>query len=76
MKAKISKQDAQTIYEKMQYSFDFKEFFVGMNVELEHIDVTHGNLVQTAKITAAHLNENPKYYSLLLKYVEKKPQAK
>jgi hypothetical protein len=41
-----------------------------MNVELEHQDVTDGSLVKTAMIAAAHLRENPKYYSLLKKYVE------
>jgi len=36
------------------------------------IDVTNGNVVKTAKIAAAHLTENPKYYTLLKKYIEKK----
>ena len=56
----------------MGYNFSPTEFFLGMNTELEHQDVTHGNVVKTAKIAAAHLKENPKYYSLLLKHVEKK----
>jgi hypothetical protein len=43
-----------------------------MNVEMEHQDVTNGNVVKTAKIAAAHLKENPKYYTLLSKYVEQR----
>lgn len=58
----------------MGYKFNPAEFHLGMNTELEHQDVTHGNVVQTAKIAAAHLKENPKYYSLLMKHVEK-PKA-
>ncbi len=45
---------------------------MGMNVEMEHQDVTNGNVVKTAKIAAAHLTEKPNYYTLLKKYVEKK----
>jgi exonuclease III len=55
----------------MKYTFNPEEFHKGMNVEMEHQDVTNGNVAKTAKIAAAHLNENPKYYSLLMKYVEK-----
>jgi hypothetical protein len=40
---------------------------------MEHKDVTNGNVVKTAKIAAAHLTEKPNYYTLLKKYVEKKP---
>ena len=66
----ISKQEAKRIYDYMKYDFDFSEFYLGMNVELEHQDVTDGSLVKTAMIAAAHLRENPKYYTLLKKYVE------
>lgn len=41
------------------------EIYQGMKVELEHTDVTGGDLVQTAKIVIAHLNEDRKYYSKL-----------
>jgi hypothetical protein len=72
MKQKISREQANKILEKLGYDFNPTEFFLGMNVELEHQDVTNGNVLKTAKIAAAHLRENPKYYSLLLKHVEKK----
>lgn len=42
----------------------------GMQVELEHRDVTRGGALQTAKIAAAHLCERPDYYRRLKKYVE------
>lgn len=70
MKVSISKDIAKQIYDRLGYPFDFKEFFIGINVELEHRDVTGGDVVKTAKIAAAHLRENPKYYSLLIKHIE------
>ena len=68
---KVSRKISDAILKKMGYTFDPKEFHMGMNVEMEHKDVTNGNVVMTAKIAAAHLTENPKYYTLLKKYVEK-----
>ena len=70
MKKKISRETSDKILDKMGYKFNPVEFYLGMNSELEQKDVTHGNMVMTAKIAAAHLKENPKYYSLLKKYVE------
>ena len=45
------------------YSID--EFKMGMKEELEHKDITHGNLIQTAKIVLAHLKEDKEYYTKL-----------
>lgn len=39
----------------------------GMNVELEHRDVTKGSPTATAKIAAAHLREHCDYYARLRK---------
>ena len=39
----------------------------GMNVELEHCDITHGDLYLTARIALAHLKEDPDYYVKLKK---------
>lgn len=50
--------------------FDKKQARMGMNVEKEHQDVTHGDTQMTAKIAAAHLREDPKYYSKLKKVEE------
>lgn len=68
---KISREISDTILKKMGYTFNPEEFHKGMNVEMEHQDVTNGNVVTTAKIAAAHLTEKPNYYTLLKKYVEK-----
>lgn len=67
---KVSKKISDAIMKKMGYTFDPDEFHMGMNAEMEHQDVTNGNVVKTAKIAAAHLKENPKYYTLLKKYIE------
>ncbi len=45
------------------------EFLDGINIELEHgtinpsTNVTNNDLIMTAKIALAHLNEFPNYYS-------------
>ena len=51
--------------------FDTEQFRTGMDVELEHgaqdpeTNVTDDDIVMTAKIARAHLNEFPDYYSRL-----------
>jgi hypothetical protein len=51
--------------------FDAEQFRMGMDVELEHgtqdleTDVTGDDMIVTAKIARAHLNEFPDYYSRL-----------
>ncbi len=48
--------------------FSFEDFITGINIELEHglinplTNVTNNNLLMTAKIALAHLNEFPNYY--------------
>lgn len=53
-------------------SFDkytIEDFLTGINIELEHgcvnkkTNVTNNNLITTAKIALAHLNEFPNYYN-------------
>jgi len=68
--ASVSEEDAQKLYNTMKLTVDFNEFVIGMNSELEHQDVTGGDLVKTAKIALAHLREVPDYYSKLKQYVE------
>ena len=51
-------------------TIDLGQFAIGMNVETEHDDVTHGDPLLIGKIAWAHLREKPNYYVLLLKYVE------
>lgn len=46
-----------------------EEFLTGINIELEHgkinpnTNVTNNDLITTAKIALAHLNEFPNYYN-------------
>lgn len=52
-------------------AFDVEQFRMGMDVELEHglhdlsTNVTDDDVVVTAKIALAHLNEFPDYYTRL-----------
>lgn len=49
--------------------FSPDEFLEGINIELEHgkvnpkTNITNDNLITTAKIALAHLNEFPNYYN-------------
>lgn len=49
--------------------FTPKEFLDGINIEIEHgtinpnTNVTNNDLIATAKIALAHLNEFPNYYN-------------
>ena len=49
--------------------FTPEEFLEGINIELEHglidpsTNVTDNDLIKTAKIALAHLNEFPNYYN-------------
>lgn len=51
--------------------FDIEQFRMGLDVELEHgqrdpqTNVTNDDILMTAKIALAHLNELPDYYSRL-----------
>lgn len=50
-------------------NFTLEEFLDGINIELEHgktnnlTNVTDDDLIKTAKIALAHLNEYPNYYN-------------
>lgn len=50
--------------------FDINDFLTGINIELEHgsvnpaTNVTNDDLLMTAKIALAHLNEFPNYYNI------------
>ena len=51
--------------------FDLEQFFMGVNVELEHgtrdpeTNVTGDDAITTGKIALAHLREIPDYYTRL-----------
>lgn len=44
---------------------DVKEFYLGMNHELEHMDVIQGNVKKLTLLVLAHLKEVPDYYTKL-----------
>jgi len=44
-----------------------KEFRMGLNVEMEHADVTKWDPIKTGQIALAHLEELPDYYTRLRK---------
>ena len=50
-------------------NFSFDDFKREINIELEHgkinpkTNITNNNLIMTAKIALAHLNEFPNYYN-------------
>lgn len=66
--------------------FSPQEFLDGINVELEHgkknpvTNITNDDLIMTAKIALAHLNEFPNYYDpnygvkLFEKFLKSNPQ--
>lgn len=64
--------DARYVASLLNISFDkftIEEFLDGINIELEHgtinpeTNVTNDDLIITAKIALAHLNEYPNYYN-------------
>ena len=65
--AKIIGEQLGLIWDK----FDVEQFRIGMDVELEHgvidsnTNVTNDDPLITGKITLAHLNEFPDYYTRL-----------
>ena len=82
---KIMKKISRRIGNRLEIDWDeipFKEFHMGMNVELEHgnklgkkTNVTGNSPMQTGRIALAHLEEDPRYYSKLKK-MEKGKQNK
>ena len=66
--------EAKALAKKLRFKGDLREFVMGLNVELEHKDVTQGDLELTAKIVLAHLKERKDYYIFGLKtgFFEKK----
>ena len=66
----ISKGKAEKVGDKLGVDWsrvDLNQFRMGLGVELEHRDVTRGNLEMTGTIALAHLREDPKYYTKLKK---------
>lgn len=53
------------------FGIPVREFQSGLNVELEHRDITCGDPLLTARIAAAHFRERKDYYVRLRRYVER-----
>ena len=56
--------------------YTFEEFWLGLNVELEHgtkgnWNITNNDPIMTAKIALRHMDESPTYYKDLKRYVDK-----
>jgi len=65
--------DARRIGDELNLSwneFDIVQFWMGLNVETEHDDVTDGDPILIAKIALAHLREVKDYYTKLKEFVE------
>lgn len=52
-------------------NIDPEQLKKGLKIEREHKDLTKGNRTMEAKITTAHLKEDPGYYKKLDKMEEK-----
>jgi len=74
----FTKEDALLIAKALKIDFDnemfdLEEFYIGINVELEHgskypeTNVTNNDPILTGKIAYAHLKEFPDYYERLMK---------
>lgn len=68
----FSTKDILNVAEKLHIDFTkfpLADFITGINIELEHglvnplTNVTDNDLLKTAKIALAHLNEFPDYYN-------------
>ncbi len=71
---RVTKAQARRIGNKLKVKWgkvDLEQFRLGLQAELEHRDVTKGNLTLTGKIALAHLREFPDYYTRL-KRMERK----
>ena len=81
-KEKFSEEEAAKVLAGLGLTgkYDANEFYMGINVELEHgtidpaTNVTDDDPTVTAKIALAHLNEIPDYYTLL-EEMEKKGES-
>jgi hypothetical protein len=74
VKKNITLSEAEQLSKKFSINHNvvpFDQWVFGLNIELEHgtvnklTDVTHDDLIKTAKITMAHLMEFPNYYEEL-----------
>ena len=81
IKKSFTKKESAEVAKKLKINFNnekftLDEFFMGINVELEHgtryprANITGDNPILTGKIALAHLLEFPDYYTRLSKLEE------
>lgn len=63
----FDEEDVKQTLKALSLDIDKEEFTIedlqkGMNEELEHVDITEGDPILTAKIALVHLKEDPEYY--------------
>ena len=67
---KISREQARKIGNWMKIDWkkvDFRQFWLGINVELEHAKTVNRHLPTIARIALDHIEEIPDYYDRLIK---------
>jgi len=77
-KRSFTKDESNNLWNQMgldEKRYDRTQFWLGLNVELEHgtkgaWNITNNDPIMTAKIALVHLDEKRNYYSLLEKYVD------
>jgi hypothetical protein len=77
-KQSFTTEEADKLWNQMgltEEKYDRTEFWLGLNVELEHgtkgnWNITNNDAVMTAKIALVHMDESPTYYKDLKKFVD------
>lgn len=72
---KITQYKTRELGKKYKLNFKvvpFREFWIGLNIELEHSTLVKNKLDSIVKIALVHLNEDPRYYFYLHKIEEKR----
>lgn len=75
----FSPEDIKAVGDKLGVNWDkidMNQLVEGTHVELEHADVTGGDLEQSVKIALAHIEEVPDYYTRLKDVVEYDKETK
>ena len=65
--SRVSFVDAIKIARQLGFNGDLKEFWMGMNVEMEHFKVLGGSRLKVGRVVLNHLDERKDYYSFGLK---------
>jgi hypothetical protein len=68
---RFTKEEVERAARYLKYKGDFEQLRIGIEIEREHKDITHDNVIKCARIAIAHITEFPNYYKELVK-MEKK----